>query len=185
MVLDALVTSFMSQLHEGSLGLFIKATDIDTGSHSGALVCNGSELCGSISKIHPEITFTEPMQNVHVHATSAGGKTMWDADYNLGGKTVLAKTAQGAGAVPYWNKVCTPAEGMEQYNIAITGISVKGTPITTSVSFTSDNSGGLATPARTLPVRVALPGADPLLPPVVPIGSQDMDPRRYLSQKLF
>lgn len=177
------------QLHESTLGLHIKSTNLDQESNTATLVCSQTEKDGvTAGAVHPEITFNEPMQDLHVLAAGGPkGKIVWDAFFNLNGKTVLTKQAvPTTGMVPQWNKICTPPGEMEQYNMFITGTSTKSGPIQTSISFTSDNGLGVELPAKTLMVRVPLPGGNPLAPVIVPIRPQtDLNPLNYLQQRLF
>ena len=172
------------QLHESTLGMFIKSTNLDDGSRAGALVCGANEKEGIITSVHPEIEFTTPMQLVHV-LVSGGGKIVWDAIFNLAGEAKLASSAVPlSGNVPSWQKICTPPGEMEQYTMKIDGTSTSD-KFQTSVSFTADNTAGLQMPDKQLMVRVPLPGTPCLPPPVVPVRVMDMDPLQYQSQRLF
>lgn len=188
MPFDHLFTCFdgvpgIPQLHESILGLHIKSSDIDDGSFNGSLVCSTGDRPGSISSVHPSITFDEPITSLEVVASGASrGDVVWDATYSLGGKPELPRDLPAvAGNVPSWLKICTPKGELENYTIEMKAVGAKSGPFQTTLSFTSANDTSVALPDKSMPLR--LPGpqpSNPDPPPYLSIRPDDFNPRRFI-----
>ena len=169
------------QLHESTLGMHVQGTDIDDGSFNAGLVCGATDKPWEVTRIHPSITFDEPIVSVKVHAKNTStGKVVWDATYNLGSKKELpGDVVSESGTQPSWIKICTPNGTSEGYKISLDAVGTQSGPFKSSIHFSSDNAHTVKVPRM----------FDPTLPPrssrypdphvTVPIRSEDFDPRKY------
>ncbi len=130
------------QLHESTLGMHVVGTDIDDGAFNADLVCGTTDKPWDIAKVHPSITFDEPVVSATVHAENTStGKVVWDAIYSLGSKKELARDlASESGRQPSWLKISSPPGESEGYKIDIDAVGAVSGPFKTSVYFTSDNA---------------------------------------------
>ena len=179
--LVAMVVPEIPQLHESLVGLHIKSTDIDSGSFNSSLVCSQHDKPGAVTAIHPGIKFDQPVNDLRVMATGGtAGKIIWDAKYNLAGKSELVKSAVAVGGdVPQWTKVCTPSGDMELYTIQMTANGAKSGVFNTSVSFTANNGMAVQVPRRFM-VQLPIPAGQPANPIIVPVNPDDFNPLKFL-----
>lgn len=175
------------QLHESTLGLHVQGTDIDDGSFNADLVCGAGDKPWDIAKVHPSITFDEPLVSAKVHAENTStGKVVWDATYNLGSKKELARElVSDNGTNPSWTKICTPAGKFEGYKIDIDAVGSVSGPFKSFVYFSSDNSHAAKVPMRYNIFEPNRLSRQPDPHVSVPIRPEDFNPIKFAAKSGF